>query len=256
MNLYSDPVVSIPGIAGQFGQFELWMQNGRAYTGNASFVPCGRLRQAPQFFRLSVQWADNPPPTNPEFLGFFVNICLQRDAIRQFVPDVNSPFWAISHRYAAFPQCVFTMSHWLTPIFTVPGILNLRWILYYGDVSGLYAAEFGDGTIDQTLLNTDVTDHLDAGWNDSDPTSIDTNAISGGGWGLYLIATHFDLADADTNVVSFRVYSGYQLNLAAAQKRIASKTPIFEATSPSVWEQFHNAINLPAHTVTLTPFGS
>lgn len=262
----SDPILGKPSIAGQFGQVNPWMTTDQTFKATTLFCPCGRLREAPEFFTLTPTWTSFDPITkklilpSDELLSCFNFIVLQRDAIRKFVPDPNSPFWAISHKYSPFPRCVYLYAHWLTPILgristNQENILfNTRWVLFYGDVSGLLSSTFADPSIHETLLLNHVFD-LDSHWVDSNPSSMDSNVISGQGWGLFLISTQFDLEDVSDPTVSFSIYSGYQLDPDSTQMKVASKNQIFDATVWTTWKQFHNALALPAHNITLKPLG-
>lgn len=251
-----------------------------------AFMPAGRIQDAPLYLTINVTWTDSKPPDDQ--LPLFQDILLIRDNIRWHVPSI--PFWSVPTVNSPFPRCVYTNVHWLSNTIGVDdNSLNLptgalgdiRWFLYYGDVSGLQTASF-DNLIDQTQLTTSIYSTGDSVGVDSDPTDIDTNEIQQTGWCLYMVKRKLvqDTSSDPIQTINAIILPilGFTINLVTqdppivvehhvygAWQLVSPPTPpvpfppqpqysILDLTVPTEWQIFHNALAFPPHSLVLEPF--
>ena len=284
--IQSDPVTQY-GVAGQYGEWYTWMNDSFIAPSSPRFAPCGRLRQAPTYYKLSLNWSDPtyiPPSTLADQISLFQSQILIRDQIRWQVPP--TPLWSVPTVNCPFPQFVYTCAHWMSPgsfSSTLSGqpaplgtYFDMKWYLFYGTAADLVEASF-DAPVDQTALLGDFYDY-DSSWTDSDPTDINTNAIQGQGWCLCLIHREIDSPTGSNSqtyyqftsplsgtivmpvmsnpvTVAQRIYFAYELTpLPPGPPGSPTVLPVFDALGVSSWTPFHNALGLPAHTVSLSPY--
>ncbi len=240
---------------------------------NATQAVCGRCSALPHNWKVSFSFV-TPPPEEQQFL--FNNVHVYREPIQRFVPSIvlneilqqgptlryiRCHFLSTEIGPYAYPSYPLDASN---PDKVLVSIPNTQWFLFYGgtqdNTEGVEAGGFDFRAPQQLDEDPLVTDEFVANNVISTPLEFDSKGEAAGnefndpmtfsGWILALLwkrIRRMPPPDGPFKIAydSLAVYRLVEPEL--------DQLPVFKSWRSNSFEIFHNPLQLPSHTVTISP---